>query len=127
MAWNRILIADENPAIRQTLIEMLYEDSEIVAAVDNEEAVEKALEALKPDVIVLGVRLKGTTGFDIARHLRQANCPAKIIIVSLHESTDLVRAAFAMGVSGYVFMSRMLDDLPAAVNAVCEGNLFEPD
>lgn len=126
MACNRILIADQSPAIRQTLIDLLQEDSEIVAAVDDEEGVEEALQALNPNVILLGTRLKETTGFEMARRLRRKNCPAKIIIVSLHESTDLVRAAMAIGVSGYVFISRLLDDLPAAINAVREGKIFQP-
>jgi DNA-binding NarL/FixJ family response regulator len=125
VARNRILIADQNLAIRQTLVDLLQEDCEIVAAVDNEEAVFEAIEAVSPNIVLLGIDFKGTSAFKIARQLRQSNCTAKIIIVSLHESRDLVRAALAVGVSGYVFMSRLLDDLPAAIDAVCHGRLFE--
>lgn len=126
MAWNRILIADQKPEIRLTLIELLQENSEIVAAVEDEEGLQRALQELEPNVILLGVRLKGATGFDIARRLRQADCQAKIIIVSLQESPDLARAALAIGASGYVFMSRLIEDLPAAIDAVCAGQVFTP-
>ena len=126
MARNRILIADRSPAIRQTLVDLLQEASEIVAAVDTAADIYEALRAATPNVILLGIAFNGTSGFDIARRLRTEKCAAKIIIISLDESRDLARAAFAIGVSGYVFMSRLLDDLPAAIDAVCEGKVFEP-
>lgn len=126
MPRNRLLIADRNPAIRQALIDLLQEDSEIVATTADGEAVFGLLGTVSPNVILLGVTFDGTSGFEIARRLRRSDCPAKIIIVSMHESRDLVRAALAIGASGYVFMSRLLDDLPIAINTVCEGGVFEP-
>ena len=126
MARNRVLIADRNPAIRQALIDLLQENSEIVATVEDGESVFGAIDAVSPNVILLGLTFEGKSGFDIARRLRQSKCPAKIIIVSLHESRDLVRAALAIGASGYVFVSRLLDDLPAAIHTACAGGVFDP-
>ena len=126
MVRNRVLIAERNPAIRQALIDLLQENSDIVGAVDDGESVFALIDAICPNVILLGVTFSGASGFEIARRLRQSRCPAKIIIISLHESRDLVRAALAIGASGYVFVSRLLDDLPAAVATVCEGGMFEP-
>lgn len=126
MARNRVLIADPNPAIRQALIDLLQENSEIVATAADGESVLGVAEAVCPNMILLGLAFGGTSGFEIARRLRHSECPAKIIIVSMHESRDLVRAALAIGASGYVFMSRLLDDLPAAIDTVCEGGVFEP-
>jgi len=122
----RLLIADQNHIIRQTLADLLQEHCDIVGTVANGKGLLAELEAADPNVILLGVALEETTGFEVARCLRQSACQAKIIIVSLHESRDLVRAALAMGISGYVFMSRVLDDLPAAIEAVCRGETFEP-
>lgn len=126
MARNRVLIADPNPAIRQALIDLLQEKSEIVATVADGESVIGVVEAVCPTLILLGVTFDGTSGFEIAQRLRQSKCPAKIIIVSMHQSRDLVRAALAIGASGYVFTSRLLDDLPAAIDTVCEGGVFDP-
>ena len=126
MARVRLLIADSNPSIRQLLIDLLQENCDIVSVVANGKAAVEAAEAAKPNVVVLGVSLLDASGFEIARRLRQTECPAKIILVSMHESRDLVRAAFAVGASGYVFTSRLLDDLPAAVEMVCRGEVFEP-
>ncbi len=97
-----------------------------MATVEDEAAIFDVLDEGNPDVVLLGVAFNGTSGFEIARRLRQSGCAAKVIIISLHESRELVRAALAKGASGYVFISRLLDDLPAAIQAVSEGQVFTP-
>jgi two-component system, NarL family, nitrate/nitrite response regulator NarL len=126
VARNRILIADQSIAIRQTLIDLLQENSEIVATVEDGQSIFDVIAAVSPNLVLLGIDFQGTSGFEIARRLRQSQSPAKIIIISLHESRDLARAALAIGASGYVFMSRLLDDLPAAIDAASHGRVFEP-
>ena len=122
----QLLIAVENPAIQQTLLELVQEHYDVVAIVGEGKSVLKEVEAARPDVVLLGVAFHGVSGFEIARRLRQSKSPARIILLSLHESQDMVRAAIAVGVSGYVFLSRLLDDLPAAIDAVSHGQVFEP-
>ena len=122
----RLLIADSNPSIRQLLLDVLQENCDIVSVVSDGRAAIEAAEAAKPNVVVLGVSLQDASGFEIARRLRQTECQPKIILLSLYESEDLVRAAFAVGASGYVFTSRLLEDLPAAVEKVNRGEMFEP-
>jgi two-component system, NarL family, response regulator DegU len=108
------------------LLDLLQEECDIVATVEEEAGIFDLLASANPDVVLLGVSFSNTTGFEIARRLRQSGCAAKVIIISLHESRDLVRAALAKGASGYVFISRLLDDLPAAIHAVSEGHTFTP-
>jgi DNA-binding NarL/FixJ family response regulator len=122
----RLLIADSNPSIRQLVIDLMQENCDIVSVVSDGRSAIEAAAAAKPNVVVLGVSLQDASGFEIAGRLRQTECPPKIILLSLHESKDLVRAAFAVGASGYVFTSRLLDDLPAAVEKVHRGEVFEP-
>ncbi len=104
----------------------MQEHYDVVAIVGEGKSVLKEVEAARPDVVLLGVAFRGVSGFEIARRLRQSKSPARIILLSLHESQDMVRAAIAVGISGYVFLSRLLDDLPAAIDAVSHGQVFEP-
>lgn len=122
----QLLIAVDKPAIQQTLLELLHEHYDVVAIVGEGKSVLKEVEATHPDVVLLGVAFHGVSGFEIARRLRQSKSSARIILLSLHESRDMVRAAIAVGISGYVFLSRLLDDLPAAIDAVSQGQIFEP-
>jgi len=104
----------------------MQESCDIVSVVADGTSALEAAETAKPNMVVLGVSLSDASGFAIARRLLLTKCHPKIILVSLHESQDLVRAAFAVGASGYVFTSRLLDDLPAAVERVCRGETFVP-
>lgn len=122
----QLLIAVDNSAIRLTLLELVQEHYDVVGIVGEGESVLKEVEAAQPDVLLLSVAFYGLSGFEIARRLRQAQSPTRIILLSIHESQDMVRAAIAVGVSGYVFISRLLDDLPAAIDAVSQGQIFEP-
>lgn len=122
----RLLIADKNPAMRRTLAELVHEDCDIVAEVGDGASVLQQIESVQPNVVLLGVSFDGTSGFEIARRLLLSKNKVKIIFISFHESRDLVQAALARGASGFVFMSRLLDDLPAAIEAVKSGRIFEP-
>ncbi len=104
----------------------MQEHHDVVAIAGEGKSVLKEVEAAQPDVVLLGVAFDGISGFEIARRLRQSPSQARIILLSLHESPDMVRAAVAVGVSGYVFLSRLLDDLPAAIETVSQGRIFEP-
>ena len=122
----QLLLAVENPAIRKTLLELVQEHYDVVAIVGEGKSVLKEVEVARPDVVLLGVAFHGVSGFEIARRLRQSKSPARIVLLSLDESRDMVRAALAVGIAGYVFLSRLLDDLPAAIDAVSQGKIFEP-
>ena len=122
----RVLIADDSPAVLENIEEMLREDFVIAAAVPNGGSVVEEVARLNPDVVVLDVSLGDMTGFEVARRLREINCPARIVFLTVHESADFVRAALALGASGYVFKSRASSDLVDAINAASRGEEFLP-
>src|SRR5580704_7655793 len=105
---------------------MLQENFVIAGAMPNGNSVLKEVATLNPDVVVLDISLGDMTGFDVARRLREMNCRAKIVFLTVHESADFVRAAMALGASGYVFKSRADSDLVNAINAVFRGEEFLP-
>jgi DNA-binding NarL/FixJ family response regulator len=122
----RVLIADDSPAVLENVVEMLQENFAIAGAMPNGNSVLKEVATLNPDVVVLDISLGDMTGFDVARRLREMNCRAKIVFLTVHESADFVRAAMALGASGYVFKSRADSDLVNAINAVFRGEEFLP-
>ncbi len=122
----RVLIADDSPAVLENVVEMLQEDFVITAAVPDGKSVVIAVAKSTPDVIVLDISLGDMTGFEVARRLREMNCRAKIVFLTVHESVDFVRAAVALGASGYVFKSRADADLVDAINAAFRGEAFLP-
>lgn len=126
MASVRVLVADDSPAVLENVVEMLREDFVIAGAMPNGSSVLEEVTTLDPDVVVLDISLGDMTGFEVARRLREMNCRARIVFLTVHESADFVRAAVALGASGYVFKSRADSDLVDAITAAFRGEEFLP-
>jgi DNA-binding NarL/FixJ family response regulator len=124
MVHPSLLLADDNRALLETLVEMLQPAYQVAAAMNNGASVLERFAALSPDVIILDISLGDLTGFEVARRLRDAGCTAKIIFLTVHEDIDFVKAAFALGASGYVFKSRISADLERAIDIVFHGGQF---
>jgi DNA-binding NarL/FixJ family response regulator len=124
VAHPSLLLADDNPALLETLIEMLKPAYRVAAALCNGASVLKEVATLSPDLVILDISLGDLTGFEVARRLKDTGCPAKIIFLSVHEDIDFVNAAFDLGASGYVFKSRITADLAKAINIVFNGGQF---
>jgi DNA-binding NarL/FixJ family response regulator len=119
-----LLLADDNPDLLETLIEILESDYEVAAALCSVASVLEEIPALGPDLVILDISLGDLTGFEVARRLKDTGCTAKIIFLSVHEDIDFVNAAFDLGASGYVFKSRITADLMNAINIVFNGGQF---
>lgn len=119
-----LLLADDNPALLETLIEMLQPSYRVAAALGNGASVLAEVAELCPDLVILDISLGDLTGFEVARRLRDMGCPARIIFLSVHEDIDFVNAAFDLGAGGYVFKSRITTDLTKAIDIVSNGGRF---
>jgi DNA-binding NarL/FixJ family response regulator len=119
-----LLLADDNPALLETLLEMLKPTYRVAAALGNGTSVLEEVSELCPDLVILDISLGDLTGFEVAGRLREMGCPAKIIFLSVHEDIDFVNAAFELGACGYVFKSRISTDLTKAIDVVFSGGHF---
>ncbi len=124
MSSIRLLLADDNPEVLETLIDLLQSSYDIVGAFSDGNSVLDQVAALHPDLVILDISLGDMTGFEVARRLKKSACPAKIIFLTVHENIDFIRAAFDLDASGYVFKSRISSDLVDAINRACEGGHF---
>jgi DNA-binding NarL/FixJ family response regulator len=124
----RILIVDDHEAVRKGVCAILSArlDIEVCGeAVNGKEAIEKTKE-LKPDLIILDVTMPVLNGFDAAREIRKILPEARILMLSMHESKQLVEEATRLGVHGYVTKTQASDVLLKAVDALFGNLLFYP-
>lgn len=124
MHRSRVLLVDDNPEFIEAAATVLDGAYEIVGTAQNGEDGLKAAQTLLPDVIVLDISMPDMTGFDVASRLRQRKNRAAIVLLTVHEDTDFVRAARALGVLGYVIKRRIATDLATAVREVLGGRTF---
>jgi len=122
----RILIADDHELFRRGLAaELTQVPGWIVAgeAANGREAVELAA-ALKPDITVLDLTMPGLNGLEAARRIIAVEPAARILILTAHESEQLVREVLSAGAKGYVLKSDAGRILVAALQALLGGGSF---
>jgi DNA-binding NarL/FixJ family response regulator len=119
-----IVLADDNPAMLEMVVEMLRTGYRVAAALPNGTSVLNQIATINPDLVILDISLGDLTGFDVARRLRDSGCTAKIIFLTIHEDIEFVTTAFDVGASGYVFKSRATEDLIRAIDIVFNGGRF---
>lgn len=120
----RLLLADDNREILETLVDMLQPTYLVVAALSDGASVLEQVPSLNPDLVLLDISLGDMAGFEVARRLKKAGVPAKVIFLTVHENIDFVRAAFDLGAVGYVYKSRISSDLVLAIDTICAGGRF---
>jgi DNA-binding NarL/FixJ family response regulator len=122
----RILVVDDFEMFRQFVVELLGKRPELQVvgqASDGLEAIQKAVE-LRPDLILLDIRLPNLNGIEVARQMRSLVPESKIIFLTQESSAEVVQKAFSVGARGYVTKNMLLADLLAGVEAVLLGRKF---
>jgi DNA-binding NarL/FixJ family response regulator len=122
----RIFIADDHEVAREG-IRSLVEDHagwEVCGeARDGREAVAAASD-LKPDVFLLDIGMPNLNGLDAARQILTVLPEARILILTVHDSDQVVREVLAAGARGFLLKSDTGRDLVAAVEALQHGRTF---
>jgi len=122
----RILVADDHPVVRRGLKSLLGAQpgwQVIDEAVDGLEAVDKS-GRLSPDVVVLDLSMPRMGGLEACRLIRKNVPQSEVLIVTQHDSPQMMREAGAAGARGYVVKSHLIRDLIKAVEATSEHKPF---
>jgi DNA-binding NarL/FixJ family response regulator len=122
----RILIADDHELFRRGLAaELTQVPGWVVAgeAANGRDAVELAA-ALKPDLVVLDLTMPELNGLEAARKIISVNPAARVLILTAHESEQLVREVLSAGAQGYVLKSDAGRILIAALQSLLDGRSF---
>ena len=120
----RVLLAEDHAETAERLRKLLRADFDVIASVEDGDALVDAAERLSPDVIVTDIAMPGVDGIEAVTLIRRHNPNARIVIVTVHAESMFVEAGLAAGALGYILKDTAGDELVPAVRAALGGHRY---
>ena len=121
----RVLLADDEPLVRSGLRALLSseDDIEVVGEVADGAEVPTAVGRLRPDVVLMDVRMPRINGIDATRQLmRSAGQQPKVLVVTTFENDEYVYDALRAGASGFLLKRAPTEEIVHAIRTVVAGD-----
>lgn len=122
----RVLIADDHEVVRHGIRVMVQSHPNLEVcgeAADGRQAVLLAAK-LRPDIVIIDIGMPQLNGLDATRQIAHADPNVKVLILTMHESEQIVREVLAAGARGYLLKSDAGRDLIAALEALAGRKTF---
>jgi DNA-binding NarL/FixJ family response regulator len=124
MSRARVLLADDNEELFETVTQLLTPRFDVVGAVTNGESLLKAARSLRPDVIVVDISMPVINGIEAVANLQSEGFKSKVVFLTIYDDADFVTACFAAGAKGYVLKPRLVTDLVHAIDEALSDRTF---
>jgi DNA-binding NarL/FixJ family response regulator len=116
----RVLVVDDVDGSRDLIREILEMDGiDVVGEADTGEHAVQLAEELRPDVVLMDVRMKGMDGIEATRRIKEVLPSCHVIILSVFDDTPLLKEAVRAGASAHVTKGSAGSRLSAQVFSVC--------
>ena len=117
----RTMVLDDHPAFRKSLRNLmsLYEFIQVTGEAGSAEEALKVVEEQPPHLTIVDVHLKGMSGFDFARIVKQRFPKTQIVFISLYDHSHHVTEAANLGFP-YVSKESLIEELPPVLEGIRE-------
>ena len=125
----RVLIVDDHAVIRRGVQGILstYPEWDLCGEADNGQDAIRLAGELAPEVVIMDVSMPGMNGLEATRIIHDLLPETKVLLLTLHSSSEFVRSAFRAGARGYVLKPDAENELVRALNVVIgEGTYISP-
>jgi DNA-binding NarL/FixJ family response regulator len=122
-ASTRLAIVDDHDLAREGLKDMLADepDVEVIGEASNGREALLLCSRLKPDLILMDVRMPEMDGLAATREIKQRYPLVSVLVVTMHENPDYLLEALKAGAAGYVLKDAQQEEIVTAVRRVREG------
>jgi two-component system response regulator NreC len=122
----RVLVADDHALLRRSLRQLLDHepDIDVIAETEDLESTARHVESMRPDVLVLDLRMPDGSSTDLIDRLRGRAPQTQIVVLTMEQNPGFARRALGTGARGFVLKDLADIELPAAVRAAARGQEF---
>jgi len=129
MAKQRIVLVDDHEVVRLGLKSLLdrHPQFDVIGEASSAREALEQVAALEPDVVVMDIRLPGTSGIEACEQIVDAHPNTKVIMLTSYAEDEMLFSAIRAGASGYVLKQIASEELVKAIEAVGRGEaLLDP-
>ena len=122
----KVVLADDHPLTRSGIAEFLRRESSLELLGEAEDGVRawQLIQDLKPDVVLLDIRMPGLDGVSVAQKVKEAGLHTSTIMLTSYDAQQYVMASLRAGAKGFVLKTVSPKELTAAIATVARGGLY---
>jgi DNA-binding NarL/FixJ family response regulator len=125
----KVLLVDDHPIVRQGLALLIDREADLSVCGEAERAhtAFHAIEALKPDIVVLDISLSGPDGLDVLKEIRMKTSDLPVLILSMHDESIYAERAMRAGANGYIMKQEATEKVLVAIRRILQGEVYLSD
>src|SRR5262245_8776774 len=125
----RIFLIDDHAVVRYGIGQLIDKQSDLMVCGESEGANEalKVLPTVKPDLIILDISLKESSGLDLIRTIKAQSPQTRVLVVSMHDEAVYAEMALRAGASGYIMKEQAIANVLTAIRRVLNGSIYVSD
>lgn len=122
----RILVADDHPLFREGLVQLINRQRDLTCCGETESvaATQSAVAAMKPELLVLDLRLKDGDGLELIKTLKSRFRSLPMLVISQNDETLYAERALRAGAKGYVMKEEAANEVLNAIRTILRGDLY---
>jgi DNA-binding NarL/FixJ family response regulator len=124
MAAIKVLLADDHAIVAEGLAALLKGAFDLADIVRDGRALVKAVQELRPDVVVADISMPLLNGLDAVRQIKRSWPETKVVILTMHADVQLAVHAFRIGASAYVLKTSSGEELITAIQEAYNGRSY---
>lgn len=121
-----LVLADDHSILRQGTAAILsnYEDIHIMDVASNGNDLLRLLLLHQPDMLISDIAMPGTSIFDIITKIKQEGLHTKVLLLTMHDSSEYIFKALEHGISGYLTKDTVKEELITAIRTISQGGEY---
>ena len=124
----RVIVVDDHHLVRLGLRRLLDKEQGIHVvdeAVNGQDAID-AVARVRPDVVVMDIRMPVVDGIEAVGRIHNAHSDARVVMLSMYSDSGLISRAFTKGASGFVSKNSTVEELAQAIRTAYRGGTHRP-
>jgi DNA-binding NarL/FixJ family response regulator len=124
-----IFLVDDHPIVRQGLTELINHENDLKVCGQAEDANQamKSVKELKPDIIIVDISLKETSGMELIKDLNIQYPNLPVLALSMHDESLYAERALRAGAKGYIMKAEATEKVIMAIRKILGGEIYISD